>query len=134
MHRQREEKETHRYTCPCQRARVLIDPHSCAQKGSMDNLHRGKALYYNERLLNANTARSHALCMVSNCESIETYVTVRKPADFEHFCSSSVQLIAGWPPSMRGVVGVRRKAAGHVLPHFAALALQGAAGTSSASC
>ena len=73
------------------------------QRGELDNGHRGQCMRYCELLLRANPGRHRALCVLTNCESMEVYSAQRVEGVIQYLRSSPVRLATGasctqgWP-------------------------------------
>ena len=65
------------------------------QRGELDNCHRGQCMRYCELMLHGNPGRNRALCVLTNCESMEVYCAHREPGRIQYTRSSPVQLTSG---------------------------------------
>lgn len=73
--------------------RTLTRTH--AQRGELDNGHRGQSMRYCELMLHANPGRHRAMCVLTNCESMEVYCAHRSQGGIRYTRSSPVQLSTG---------------------------------------
>ncbi len=61
----------------------------------LDNRHRGKAIVYLERLMEANKTRSEAYCIVTNMRDMEVFKVQRDGGNVKIYMSTAVDIRQG---------------------------------------